>query len=123
MSEPAFTVIVQEALPDGRFVVTNSSNADIPNGTFFVQVVAEHGTLSDEGSYRVTHREPCVSVLLRLTSIEFFHRSVDSIPKGHHAGVQFAGEDAALLRGLVERYRRPWQVLLQSPSTPGEVAN
>lgn len=115
MSDPSqYTLLVREALPDGRFVVTNASSADVPKGTAFTCVVAEQGALDGVGNYRVEHRSADTAVFLQVVSIEFFRQSIDSIPKGHHAGVAFEGDDCNVLRTILTHHQKPWQILLRS---------
>ena len=111
-----FTVLVQRALPDGRFVVTNSSRRDIQKGTTFIDVYAERGTLEPEGHVVVHERVQGPDVALRLADVEFFRRSIESVPCGHHAGAGFDGTGAEALRAFLEAHPTPWIVSLASES-------
>ncbi|WKB56033.1 hypothetical protein [Eleftheria terrae] len=115
----SYTLLVHEALHDGRFVVTNASSADVPIATLFVGLVAEQGAVDGDGVYRVAHRDAATTVSLRVVGIEFFRRSVDFIPKGHHAGVKFEGDDSDVLRAILQRHEKPWQVLLRANVVSG----
>lgn len=112
----AFTMLVERALPDGGFVVTNSSGRDIPKGTTFIDAYAERGTLDPnaEGHFVVRSREQGPVVALRLDDVEFFRRSIECVPCGHHAGVQFTGNGSDQLRDFLHSHPRPWLVSLAS---------
>ena len=107
-------MIVHEATPDGRFVVTNSCRFDIPTETNFLVLFAERGVIESGGNYRVAEREPMTTISLRLTDIEFFRRSVDQVPYGHHAGVRLVGSDAETLSNYLASHPTPWHVSILS---------
>lgn len=109
-----YTLLVHEALSDGRFVVTNASTADVPVGAIFIDLVAEHGTVDRDGVYQVVLRDGATRVALKVATVEFFRRAVDCIPKGHHAAIAFEGSGFGDLQAILECHKKPWQVMLRS---------
>lgn len=107
-----FTMLVQRALPDGRFVVTNTSHRDVPRGAAFTGMYAERGTLDPSGQVVVHSREQGTDVELRLDEIDFFRRIIECVPCGHHAGVSFDGVGGDALRTFLHAHPRPWLVSL-----------
>lgn len=120
-----FTMLVQRALPDGRFVVTNSSRRDIPTGAVFIEVSAELGTLAPDGYVVVRSREQGPDVELKLDAVEFFRRSIECVPCGHHAGVVLDGLGDDELRAFLKSHPTPWLVSLATgplkPATPPSI--
>lgn len=47
---PTYSMLVHEAAPDGRFVVTNSCRFDIPTETNFLVLFAERGVIESGGN-------------------------------------------------------------------------
>lgn len=114
--EERLTVLVQRELPDGRFVVNNSSRRDIPTGTIFTDLWAERGNVAPDGQVVVRERVQGPDLDLRLVGVEFFRRSIESVPCGHHAAATFKGEGAEALRAFLAAHPVPWHVSLSSES-------
>ena len=112
------SMLVEEHVGGGKFNVTNSCRHDVPRGTQLTFLSAESGTIQD-GQYSVTDNEPPENVSLFVAEIEFWRKTWDCVPYGHHARVRFEGEGVARLVEYLAKHRRPWHVSVRTALCDG----
>jgi hypothetical protein len=106
-------VMVDRILPDGRAVVINNSNDEVPLGTVFLSLQS-----------RRAHREgdrfweepltPAESVRLEVSEIESWRHSSASLARGHNAAFRLVGVGAELLQSHLARREKFIYVFLCS---------
>ena len=106
-------LLIDSTLDDGRFVVINDSREDAPVGTTFVEMAARTSELV-KGEFKSAQVGPAMAVALRLESVESWCRSLDVVPFGHNAAVQFSGPGLRELRDRVARKSKGEYVFLSS---------
>lgn len=87
---------------DGYLTGVNVSNADIPMGVKFNQIVIwrKFGRCRVGSPAVLCHEDE--KIRLRLCSVEWFRHSLDLIPRGHGARVLLEGEGLATLATSLE---------------------
>lgn len=100
-----FELILEDSLADGRVIVTNSSayayspgaektalamsgGFDVPRGTEFTELIYKPSD-SENVISGESLRSQCVS--LRVAEVNWFRRSIEVVPNGHHAAVRLIG--------------------------------
>jgi hypothetical protein len=89
--------MIDSTLDDGRFVVINGSREDAPVGTVFVEMTVTASELPG-GEFTSTQVGSATAVALRLESVESWRRSLNAVPFGHNAAIQFSGAGLRELR-------------------------
>ena len=83
-------LLVDRQLDDGRLVVVNCGQEDIPVGTVLTQLCEQLVEQIGESFNRHPHGEPEL-VELKIESIDIFRRSVEVVPKGYSAALKLSG--------------------------------
>jgi hypothetical protein len=98
-----FSIVVEESLGVGRYVVTNLCRTDIPLGTKFHNLWAQRSTRVGD-KFVVDLVTPITIVNVKVVAIEFWRKVWHCIPHGHHAGAVLEGEDEALLASFLAQH-------------------
>jgi hypothetical protein len=110
---PKLELIVQEALEDGRLVVTNNSREDIPVSTVFFGAFWAYSEVLN-GEFINEQNGSIGSVELRIDESEWFRREIDCVPSGHQAAVRFSGFGLEMVIQNVAGKRRGVQIMLST---------
>jgi hypothetical protein len=105
--------MIDSTLDDGRFVAINDSREDAPIGTTFVEMSVIASELA-EGEFTSAQVGSPTTVALRLESVESWRRSLDAVPFGHNAAIQFSGAGLRELREQLAQKARGQYVFLTS---------
>ncbi len=106
-------LLIDRMLDDGRFAVINDSREDAPVGTIFLEMTVRAGELV-EGEIKSEQIGSPTAVALRLDSVESWRRSLDVVPFGHNAAIQFSGPGLRELRDQLARKSKGQYVFLAS---------
>lgn len=108
---PNFCFDVEEILPDG-LIIGRNGYADIPLGTVFT-ALRKSKLVGDLPNFETVDLGEFARVSLQLLEVQWYRRSIDTIPRGHTAGLRVSGDGMPLLaKALVERGERE-TVMLQ----------
>jgi len=93
-------LLVDRELDDGRMVVINDSRENASVGVVFTALFAEDiSRVGEEFVHKPAGSSTQVG--LRLESVEWFRRPMDSVPFGHNAAVQLSGDGLPALRAAL----------------------
>lgn len=112
-----FSVVVEESLGVGRYVVTNSCREDVPLGTKFHNLWAQRSTRVGD-KFVVDFVTPITIVNVEVVAIEFWRKAWHCIPHGHHAGAVLEGEDETLLALFVAQHANVGSSIYLSSGPP-----
>jgi len=107
------SLMVDQSLGGGRFVVTSNCRSDIPVGTVFTTLFSERKKYVEQ-TFVLEDTGPTLGVCLKIISVEFWRKPYTCVPYGHHAGVQFDGTDIEILESYLAEHPTPWHVFLDS---------
>lgn len=95
MNVPDIAFEADRITEDG-LVVGRNGYADVPVGTVF-RAIAKTRVEGEISSWKTTDLET-IAVNLQLAEVWWFRRSIDSIPRGHSAGLRLVGNGMDLLK-------------------------
>ena len=108
-------LIVDRQLRDGRFVVLNNSDCEIPLASTFDALQSRQGSRDGDG-FNWLAVAPTKRVALTVSSIDSSAQTSESIPTGHNAAVKLEGIGIEhILQDLQDKQQGVYVFLYQAP--------